>query len=334
MLREQLEQMRVENERLREPPGRGNGGQGETSQRREVMYIPRERKCPHFSGGPGSSSIEDWLEEVECSTRGRHMSEIDKALFMYDHLEGEARSEIKFRPRAEREDPKIISEVLTELYSCSNSYVSLQRQFFDCRQKETESLQEFSISLMSIMDKIKKSNSDAMPNSAQVLRDQFAEGVRDHMLRRELKKHVRQTPEVSLLDLRKEAMRWVEEGQPQGVRYTRSTSHSHETQAIVTSEAVNARPSEYSELKEIVMKQQEQLDMLIKTVGAQSGYRGVQRPRQTSRYQWSPDGQPICFRCNQSGHIARFCKKNHHNSQATVTPDNRQHEEETEQQKN
>ena len=326
-LREQLDQLRLENERLKQPPGQGNGA-------REVLYIPRERKCPHFSGGPGTLSIEDWLEEVDCSTRGRRMPDIDKALFMYDHLEGEARAEIKFRPRGEREDPKFISDVLTELYSCSTSYVSLHHQFFDRRQKESESLQEFSLALLSIMDKIKKSNSAAMPNSDQVLRDQFAEGVRDTMLRRELKRFVRQTPEVSLLDLRKEAIRWVEEGHPQGVRYTRPTPHSHETQATVTCDAVNATQTEYSELKEMVMRQQEQLDRLIKTVGAQGGYsRGMQRPRQATRYKWSPEGQPICFRCNQTGHIARFCGQNSQNSQSTVLTDSQQREE-TEQPKN
>ena len=151
-LRDELEQLKMENERLQEPPGRGNGTHGEGSQRREVVYIPRERKCPHFSGkpGPGSLSIEDWLEEVECCTRVRHMSEVDKAFFMYDHLEGEARSEIKFRPSGERENPTVISNVLTELYSCSSSYVSLQHQFFDRRQKESESFQEFSFSFIAL----------------------------------------------------------------------------------------------------------------------------------------------------------------------------------------
>ena len=184
------------------------------------------------------------------------------------------------------------------------------------------------------MDKIKKCNS-TVPNPDQVLRDQFAEGVRDHTLRRELKRLVRQTPEVSLLDLRKEAIRWVEEGQPQRERYTRPAPHSHETQAIVTSEAVNARQSEYSELKDIVMKQQEQLDMLVKTLGIQGGFnRGMQMPRQASPPNWSPEGQPICFRCNQAGHIVRYCKRNAQDSQATEVLDIRQGQNDTEQPKN
>lgn len=77
---------------------RGNEARGEDGQWREVVYIPCERKCPNFSGKTGPLSSENWLEEVECCTRGCQMSEAEKALFMHDHLEGEARPEIKFRP--------------------------------------------------------------------------------------------------------------------------------------------------------------------------------------------------------------------------------------------
>ncbi|KAK0143156.1 hypothetical protein N1851_018740 [Merluccius polli] len=52
-----------------------------------------------------------------------------------------------------------------------------------------------------------------------LLRDQFCENVKDHMLRRELMRMVRQNGDLSLLDVRREAIRWVEEGQPTKEKY-------------------------------------------------------------------------------------------------------------------
>lgn len=86
--------------------------------------MPRERKCSKFSGkvSSGSSSLEDWTEEMESGIRGRHMSELDKAMFVYSNLEGEARTEIKFRSREVKENSTEIFAVLPELY-CSSFYV-------------------------------------------------------------------------------------------------------------------------------------------------------------------------------------------------------------------
>lgn len=50
------------------------------------------------------------------------MSELDKAMFVYSNLEGEARTEIKFRSREVKENSTEIFAVLPELY-CSSFYV-------------------------------------------------------------------------------------------------------------------------------------------------------------------------------------------------------------------
>ena len=335
-MREEMAELRAENQRLssltqrlslseqtadqvevRTPPP---GNVHTPSQRRETVYLPRERKCPKFSGASSAGlTVEEWVEEVESCLRVRHMSEYDKALFVYDHLEPPARTEIKFRSDSVKQDSKQIIEILKEIYGCSKSYVSLQQRFFDRKQKEGESLQDFSHALMTLMEKIQLRHT--MSNPQVLLRDQFCENVRDHMLRRELKTMVRQNGEMTLLDIRRAAIRWVEEGQPSREKYVRPIPQSCEAQATATSEAVGVGKTDFEELKSMFAKQQAQLDWITQSLNSNMGAgRGRAFPR-TNRYQRAPDGRPICLKCAQPGHISRYCTQNNpQNNPQSNTP--------------
>ena len=303
------------------PPSRREPICSPLPRREQAVYFPRERKCPKFSGSPlaGALTVDEWVEEVEGCLRARHMSAIDKAWFVYDHLEGPAQTEIKFRDRSVREDPEQIISVLREVYGCTKSYVSLQQRFFDRKQKEGESLQDFSHALMMLMERVTLCNPQAWSNPQTLLRDQFCEQVRDHALRRELKKMVRQNQEISLLDIRKEAIRWVEEGQPSQEKYVRPLPQTCETQATAISESAGAHTSELAELKSMFIKQQAQLDLIAQTLNTSKEV-GKSRPfSRGNRFQRAPDGRPICIKCSQPGHIARFCTENSP-SQANAVP--------------
>lgn len=59
------------------------------------------------------------------------MTAREKALFLYDHSEGEAKAEIRFRSLAERENPDTILTIWKGLYGSSSFFVSLQKQFLN-----------------------------------------------------------------------------------------------------------------------------------------------------------------------------------------------------------
>ncbi|KAL2102172.1 hypothetical protein ACEWY4_001340 [Coilia grayii] len=303
-LKEMVEQLRMDNERLRreqaalsQPTGVVGTGDNQSASSSSapqptpcydrLLYVPREWKCPMFRG-LGGMGVAEWIEEVRASVRARHLKSIDQAYFIYDHFEGEAKNEIKFRPASDREDPEKILSILNDLYGCSQSYVSLQEAFFSRRQLEGESLQEYSHALFRLMDQVVASAPNGVPNSDILLRDQFIENVLDPSLRRVLKQSVRSNSVATLLDVRSEALRCEREGR---VGEGRQRSYSVPSLcAVVTSRAHPAPPtsievqkgssSEMAEIKEMLKRQQEQLNQLSQQV---SQMQNAARPRSRSR---------------------------------------------------
>lgn len=267
-----------------------------------VILVPRERRCSIFSGRDDEEVFE-WVEEIKSNLRARNLSAREEALFILDHLGGSARSEIKFRPREEREDPEKVFSVLRELYGCAHSYISLQKQFFSRKQEEGESLQDFSHALFALMEKVVQGAPDGVPNSASLVRDQFVEHVIDNSLCRELKRYVRLHPQSTILEVRKEAIRWVDEGFRPDTRERSYSVPSLATQYRVEGHNLPSRDrenqSELVELKEMLKAQQEQLNQL--TQGLQ------QLQSQYVFNQFRRVNPIICRRCNQPGHIARNC---------------------------
>lgn len=126
-LRDLVAQLRADNEKLRQeqtaavpglsampsisavPPTAPSTASVPLTER--LVFIPRDRRCPMFRGRTGVG-LAEWIEEVQACMRARHVSTTDQAFFWFDHLEGEAREEIKFRPSVEQGDPAKIMSVL------------------------------------------------------------------------------------------------------------------------------------------------------------------------------------------------------------------------------
>lgn len=279
----------------------------ETEGGTRVVYIQQSEKVLKFSGDVekvDSPTLEEWIEMIENHIQLKS-SEKEKALCVYNHLEGAARIEVKYLPKQERETVNGILKVLREVYGCSHSLISLQRRFFNRKQRERESLLDYSHALMSLMDQIVESDEHAKPKAERELRDQFCEGVRDQNLGIRLRDKVRVHPRWTIRDVRREAVEWTMqcEGQSFKQKDSHSSLLSNEVQAQASCEAIDNKSS-YSELKALIEAQQKQLDLLLKAF-TPSNQEVASQPQSKSKRQ--SDGRPRCFRCDQRGHIARYC---------------------------
>lgn len=320
-LKDQVARLMAENERLKSTSTAQATNVGASSSSASSMpvdrlvFIPREKKCPLFRGGVGIS-VEAWKEEAEACMRARHLSTLERAYFLFDHLEGEAREEIRYRPIEEKENPEKIFEILQELYGCPRSYVALQESFFSRKQQEGESLLEFSISLLTLMDKVKRSAPEGILNAEVLLRDQFVEHVSEGALRRHLKSFIRMKPLATLIEVRKEAIRWEREGstEPQrprsfslpssdrvfGVSGTSCSMASGAQGDPSLRSDMEQMKADIARLVELVQQQQGQLQHLSQAMTAGGGlHRRGQSPR---------GGPIICRRCHQQGHYAGDCQ--------------------------
>ncbi|XP_041850700.1 uncharacterized protein LOC121645957 [Melanotaenia boesemani] len=297
--------------RTEEAPSTSGGAMGQNpgvmARADSVVYVQQDRKLPTFSGkldSTDSLTLDEWIDQMRSFVQTRGRTEREQAQMVFDHLEGAARTEIKFLPPDHRENVQKIFDALTEVYGCHHSRILLQRKFFNRKQYEGESLVEYSHSLMDLMEQIMKTDNQAASKASKDLRDQFCEGVRNPALRMRLKDLVNANSQWTVREVRAEATRWMaqQESQPFGRRYDQSPSVSNEMQA--SCETMGSSFSEYAELTSLLKAQQTQLELVIKALTSNSlstpSIRAT-RPRRTV------DGQPVCFRCEKVGHIARFC---------------------------
>lgn len=116
-LTEQLQRLQADNVRLRQQAvaqqnlGEGQGGansRDDSLADSRYVFLPRERKCPRFAGNAGAGCLgeEEWVEEARKCLNSKFMTLKEQALFLYDHLEGEAKSKIRFRSAVDRDNPE------------------------------------------------------------------------------------------------------------------------------------------------------------------------------------------------------------------------------------
>ncbi|KAG1936344.1 interleukin-1 receptor accessory protein-like 1-A [Pimephales promelas] len=210
------------------------------------VYVPRERHISPFTGDieKDGRTVDEFIDEVERALRARNMTPNDECDFVMSLLRGAA---------------------LEEAQQCPTP-----QDFYSRKQKEGEDVRDFSHALAQALSQITKRAPEAVGDEKTMLRDQFVEGIRDHTLRRELRRYVRDKPESSMVEVREEAYLWGWEEQSGRVRTPKSRSATYgsysESAHCAEVKATGQNPVTLSKVMDVVTQQGRQILELTQAV--------------------------------------------------------------------
>lgn len=270
-------------------------------QPKQFVVYKQERKLKKFNGKLNNdtnnyySNVEEFISDILAIFASRNMPDVEQVEFIISHLEGTARDEIRLHPRPHQNDPISLLDILRKEFGEKHSLPELFKLFYNRRQKDDESLRQYSHALSSLFERIcLKSPHDEEPSDI-TMRDQFIDNVKDPLLRKELRKLVRIHPRVTFLDVREEALKWSEDEVTSD-----NPSHSN-SRNDVTCKSVSASGNENADLKmlqDAMQKQQKLIEELASTV------RNLKSPKGND----NKKKEIICYNCQKVGHFARNCK--------------------------
>nr|XP_034337918.1 uncharacterized protein LOC117692829 [Crassostrea gigas] len=273
----------------------------------KTTYLKPVRNVQKFSGNEDKDDIhvDDWIEEVEHVIKSHRMNREESTDFIYSNLTGLAKEEIKYRPYEERSNPTKVLRILSETFGDKEGITVLQRNFFERKQMEGESLREYSYALMNLIKKITTKNTDIIPNPDLTLCEQFAQNVNDISLRRELKRLIRQQPDIHFLDFRDEAILFSEDEEKNRSKCS-TDRHTTEKQAAESSQKSEKTTHGIDKYLEVIQRQEQNIDNLTKLLERQT----VSKSKEQYRVPYPQLNRRRCYTCKSENHIQRNCPRN------------------------
>ena len=217
----------------------------------------------------GTEDVVEWITDCR-QTFGPSQSDEDKVKFILRHLDGLAKREARLTASATLQKAQDVFNLLLENFGGSRIYSHAQQKFFNRSQQPNEPIREYSLSLNDLMDRVKAIKTNG--NEDEILRDHFISGLKDAVLRKELKRAVVDTSTLTFMQCRKVAINWAED------------SDLPETFMPQVNE-VSATKTEIAELRQMVEKLAAKIENNV------------------------PTKNIICYHCGEAGHIIKNCDK-------------------------
>ncbi|PIK57623.1 hypothetical protein BSL78_05449 [Apostichopus japonicus] len=174
------------------------------------------------------------------------------------------------------------------------------REICSSVQKDGETVSEFAFRLMALADEFAKIPGAPKPETA--IKEQFRDGLLDGVLRRELKRLMKEDKGITFIKLRDWALDLAEEESDFVPRRTRraavnsTEAATHQLSAVV--EKLASTVQTQADIMEAIRVQQGEIVSRLERLEREGQrYKGRGRPR--------PDRKDIeCRRCHQMGHYA------------------------------
>jgi hypothetical protein len=291
----------------------------------KTVYISREKKLVKFGGRPIKSSdltAEEWIEEARDHLHGIE-EEAARVEYLLDNLTGTAKDEVKVRASYQRNTAAKILEIIKECFEGEETSGQLHQRFYQREQREGETLQEYSLVLMKLMEQMTKKDMRVLGDKELMLMERFVDGVRDTHLQREMRKYAQENGGMPFVDFRRSVLSWMVGGVKgtgvPTVDVKLEVVRTNEAQALGSEQGMSQEVGDKSmgSMLQMLQAQQRMLEQQQRDLNSlmgehrvmgQGGSRG--QPSVNGGYRGHVGGGKrnlTCFRCAGRGHVVSEC---------------------------